>query len=65
MDAKIPPSPKQSSGILAIQLHQMDELDVQQKNAIPGLGDSKVETNTPSTYAQIVSEVDFFTSYLG
>jgi hypothetical protein len=55
MDAKIPPSPKQSSGILAIQLHQLDELEIQQKNQTPMFGDSKIETNTPSTYAQIVS----------
>lgn len=50
MDAKLPPSPKQVSGILAIQIHQMADLEISRSSLRKGISD----THTPSTYAQIV-----------
>ena len=54
MDAKMPPSPKQNSGILAIQVHQLADLALPAKQRAVKHG-AKTDTHTPSTYAQVVS----------
>jgi hypothetical protein len=56
MDAKLPPSPKQNSGILAIQVHQLADLALPAKQRALKHG-AKTDTHTPSTYAQVVSRV--------
>lgn len=50
MDAKLPPTSKQVSGILAIQIHQMADLELSR----PSMRKGAAGTHTPSTYAQIV-----------
>lgn len=47
----MPPSSEQVSGILAIQIHQMADLEIKRRSVRRGAAD----THTPSTYAQIVS----------
>ena len=56
MDAKLPPSPQQNSGILAIQIHQLSDLELPQRRRALEAIDKAIDTNTPSTYAQMVSQ---------
>lgn len=55
MEAKLAPSPKEPSGILAIQIHQMADLEITRRAA--GRQGQKADTHTPSTYAQVVSMI--------
>jgi hypothetical protein len=51
MDAKLPPASEQVSGVLAIQIHQMADLEIKRSSM---RGKHGSDTHTPSTYAQVV-----------
>ena len=55
MDAKLPPSPKQVSGILAVQVHQLADLDIPAAQRALSSKSHMSGSHTPSTYAQVVS----------